>query len=182
MTNKKKNKNHLSKNKTIIKHNDLDKQNNASNEASKILTINEIFRKIKQWDDYLYKEKVSNNTIIHPELPREFTKEQIYYGSRNIVKQGLPYQLGELTVQHEISFQKVKVIPYNLFTLLNKKKVSEKNKSLNLFRDLNEAEKVKNHLSYKIGNTLVEGLSSPSKFVRMPITMAKEVITFKKKH
>ena len=49
------------------------------------------------------------------------------------------------------------------------------------YQDAYEAEKVKKHLSYKLGKTLVDSVKSPKGILDLPVKMGKEIVGFKKK-
>lgn len=47
------------------------------------------------------------------------------------------------------------------------------------YQDADEAEKVKRHLSYRLGKVLVDGVKS-RKLLSLPVRMGREIIEFKK--
>lgn len=53
--------------------------------------------------------------------------------------------------------------------------------ALEEYQDANEAEKVKQHLSYRLGKTLVDGLKSPKSAIELPVKLGKELVGFKNK-
>ena len=69
---------------------------------------------------------------------------------------------------------------------------SEYNKSIKEFRDkplppvelyadYEEAEKVMNHLTYRIGLVTAQSIDSPQKLLKLPFEIARQVYLFKKK-
>lgn len=112
--------------------------------------------------------------------------DKVYYGAAEKVKADLPYRLGSKIISTPLKTKAVVRLPLDLFSeykKFNKENVKKLEQSIDFsqYKDAQEAEKIKNHLSYRVGKTLVTGLSSPTSFIKMPIKLAKEFIDFKKK-
>ncbi|WP_131668561.1 hypothetical protein [Psychrobacter pygoscelis] len=106
-----------------------------------------------------------------------------YYGAAERVKQDLPYRLGSTIVKHSKSPEKLVKLPfelakeYYLFFNNNSKNLPE----LDEYTDVYEAEKIKNHLSYRLGKILVDSMQSPTELLTMPFKLSRESINFKRK-
>lgn len=108
-----------------------------------------------------------------------------YYGAMERVKNDLPYRLGLLVVETSHEPKKILQLPKKMINEIQAFNTIKRDASqlppLELYQDKNEAEKVKKHLTYKIGKTLVDGFSSPKGLVLLPVKMGKEILAFKKK-
>lgn len=113
---------------------------------------------------------VSNSNKIYPK------------GAAEALKKELPYILGSTIITHSKSVKGIVKLPASL---LHEHKNFKSNKSIpssiEMYADSVEAEKVKRHLSYKIGKVFVESFDSPINFIILPFKMIKEVKDFKKK-
>jgi len=49
------------------------------------------------------------------------------------------------------------------------------------YQDIAEAKRVEKHLSYKLGKVMTDSLASPRNAFKLPISLSKELIDFKKK-
>lgn len=111
------------------------------------------------------------------------SKAPVYYGAADRVKNDLPYRLGAKMVKAK------KPKDLALLPLTLAKEYSDFQRSggpkyptpdLEDSRDLQEVEKVKKHLSYQIGQALVESFNSPKKMLFAPLSIGKKIITFRK--
>lgn len=109
----------------------------------------------------------------------------VYYGAAERIKQDLPYRLGATMVSHSKSAKDLAKLPVALFKEYQDfQKHQGDQKDLPLiedYQDAKEAEKVKKHLSYKLGKTLVDGVKSPKSILDLPVKMGKEIVGFKNK-
>ena len=104
-----------------------------------------------------------------------------YYGAANQIKQDLPYRLGALMISSSKSVKSLIKLPFTLRKeYLNFQKNQKKFPVIESYQDAHEVEKVKKHLSYKLGNTLINGMKTPKTMVLLPIKLIQEVINFKK--
>ncbi|ELA09292.1 kfiB protein [Moraxella macacae 0408225] len=109
----------------------------------------------------------------------------VYYGAANRVKEDLPYRLGATMVSHSKSAKDLAILPLALAKEYRSFQKNEKNHKdlppLEAYQDAQEAEKVKRHLSYRLGKTLVDSLKSPKDVVDLPMKLGKELVLFKGK-
>ncbi|MDO4699764.1 MAG: hypothetical protein Q4A69_03645 [Moraxella sp.] len=108
----------------------------------------------------------------------------VYYGAADRVKQDLPYRLGATMVSHSKSTKDLAKLP---LALAQEYRAFQKQQStqgelppVEEYQDSYEAEKVKKHLSYKLGKTLVDGVKSPKNVLDLPVKLGREIVGFKK--
>ncbi|PNP97631.1 hypothetical protein [Moraxella sp. RCAD0137] len=108
----------------------------------------------------------------------------VYYGAAERVKQDLPYRLGATMVSHSKSTKDLAKLPVALFKEYQEFQKHQGDQKdlppIEEYQDAKEAEKVKKHLSYKLGKTLVDGVKSPKSILDLPVKMGKEIVGFKK--
>ena len=111
------------------------------------------------------------------------SKAPVYYGAADRVKNDLPYRLGSKIVKVK-NPKDLAVLP---LTLAKEYSDFQKNGGFKYptpeiedSRDIQEMEKVKKHLSYQIGQALVESFESPRKMLFAPLSIGKKIIIFNK--
>ncbi len=108
----------------------------------------------------------------------------IHYGAADRVKQDLPYRLGATMVSHSKSTKDLAKLPFALvqeYRAFQKTHVNQEElPPIEEYQDAYEAEKVKKHLSYKLGKTLVDSVKSPKSILDLPVKIGKEIVGFKK--
>ena len=83
------------------------------------------------------------------------------YGAADRIKQDLPYRLGSLMIHSSKSFKSLIILPFSLRKeYLNFKNSQKELPPIEAYKDVHEIEKVKKHLSYKLGNTLIHGIKT----------------------
>lgn len=83
-------------------------------------------------------------------------------------------------VSHSKSAKDLAVLPLALakeYREFNKNKPSDELPTIEEYQDAYEAEKVKKHLSYRLGKTLVDGVKS-KKVLDLPVKMGREIVGF----
>lgn len=103
------------------------------------------------------------------------------YGAAEKIKNDLPYRLGATMIGCSKSVSGLATLP---FALIKEYREFQKHQSDDLleieeYQDADEAEKVKRHLSYRLGKVLVDGVKS-RKLLSLPVRMGREIIEFKK--
>lgn len=105
-----------------------------------------------------------------------------YYGAVDRMRSSLKYQLGAVILEHSKDVKKVIHLPQALIKLIQEQKKLQKIESelplLEKYTDYYQAEKLKSHLSYRIGNVLVENLPKPQKWMKIPLDISKEISNF----
>jgi hypothetical protein len=101
-------------------------------------------------------------------------------GAAERVKQDLPYRLGSLVVQHGATISLPWRVARETREFWRKQSIGEGLPPLNEFSDSHEAERVKQHLSYRLGLILVERGNRPLAWLGLPFALLKEAKKFKK--
>ncbi|MGO3176799.1 hypothetical protein [Psychrobacter sp.] len=106
---------------------------------------------------------------------------KVKVSARERVVNGLPYRVGSTIIRGAQSPKSLIAMPSALFKEYVehiRNDVDEDPQQVD-YDDLEEAEKVKKHLAYKVGNIIVSGGKSPKKVLKMPFDLLKTVYLFK---
>lgn len=167
-----------------LKLNGSGKENILLNEKlkeEKKLLIKQLHQTQDELEKYYRKNKILENnvnkTMLHPKNPT-------YYGAADRVKNELAYRVGERMVKAKRT-KDIVALPLTLAKEYRKYNL-EKDHIANLpdikkYNDFQEAEKVKKHLSYRVGYLVLNTSKTPKSLFLMPFKLSKEVIDFKKK-
>lgn len=177
---------------------ELKKQTSRDENADSLVDINEIekenellIKKMHQIQEESEKYYIENQKIkqylkdnqIYPEGIKQTHYEAVYYGAAERVKSDLPYRLGKKVVQAK-SPQAMALLPLSLLkeykAFQKDVETAERLPPVDTYIDAYEADKVKKHLSYRVGKTLVEGSKSPKKIFLLPKELGSEVLKFYK--
>ena len=110
-----------------------------------------------------------------------------YYGAAERVKQQLSYRLGSTMIANSRSFSGWLSMPFALNAEVKKfrqdqeKKANQKLPPISAYMDAYEAERVKQHLSYRLGACMIKNSKSLSGWMSMPWKLSQEVKDFRKK-
>ena len=151
---------------------------------------------LKEENDLLLKQL----HIVQEELERYFLESQKYkkhsskktdvkkyYGAAERVKQQLSYRLGSTMIANSRSFSGWLSMPFALNAEVKKfrqdqeKKANQKLPPISAYMDAYEAERVKQHLSYRLGACMIKNSKSLSGWMSMPWKLSQEVKDFRKK-
>lgn len=151
---------------------------------------------LKEENDLLLKQL----HIVQEELERYFLESQKYkkhsskktdvkeyYGAAERVKQQLSYRLGSTMIANSRSFSGWLSMPFALNAEVKKfrqdqeKKENQKLPPISAYMDAYEAERVKQHLSYRLGACMIKNSKSLSGWMSMPWKLSQEVKDFRKK-
>ena len=114
------------------------------------------------------------------------TKQKMY-GAAERIKAQLSYKLGTKMIENSRSFGGVIVMPFSLMNVAaefrkeQKEKTGKKLPPVHTYADAHEAEKIKNHLSYMLGKTMIATFKKPFGTLRMPFALANIHKTYKQK-
>lgn len=109
----------------------------------------------------------------------------VHYGAAERVKQQLSYRLGNTLIQQSRSVVGLLALPSALiqqvkeFNEEKKAKAGQKLPPIDHYADAHEAEKVRQHLSYRLGSALLQNYRTPVGWMRLPFAMRKEIKDFK---
>lgn len=156
---------------------DIEKENDLL-----IVQIHQLQEELERY--YIENKKLKINEVDKSErIVRDLEQQPTHYGAAERIKQDLPYRLGEKIVKAKQPKHIVR-LPFVLareYSDFQKNEVNVKKlPPIELYKDAYEADKVKEHLSYKVGKVLVDSTKSPKKMVTMPKNLRKEVVGFYK--
>lgn len=106
-------------------------------------------------------------------------------GAADRVKRQLSYRLGAVMIQRSRSVGGWVTMPWGLLAearAFRNELAARGNKKLppiHTYRDAQEAERVKRHLSYRLGRTLIEYGKSPVGWIKLPLAITREVREFR---
>jgi len=112
---------------------------------------------------YLENQKLKTNQ--KPTRPR-------LYGAAERVKQQLSYRLGARMIEDSKTFTGTLAIPFTLYDEVQKfreeKKAQKKLPPIQTYADAYDAERVKKHLSYRLGQAMIQSIESPYGVFKLP--------------
>lgn len=153
------------------------KQNEQSSKTAKqenellISQLHQVQEELERY--YLENQKLKSEQKKEPAKP-------VYYGAADRVKEDLPYRLGATMVSHSKSAKDLATLPLALakeYREFQKHKPADNLPAIEDYQDAHEAEKVKKHLSYRLGKTLVDGVKS-KKVLDLPVKLGREIVGF----
>lgn len=110
--------------------------------------------------------------------------EERHYGAAERVKQQLSYRLGTKMIEDSKSFGGICGLPFTLYSEIKKFREEQKSQKkltpLHKYADAHEAERVKKHLSYRLGQTMIETMKSPFGILKLPFAIKKVHTDYKK--
>ena len=107
--------------------------------------------------------------------------EPVYYGAGQRIRQQLSYKLGATMIERSRSVGGWISMPIELLRVARQHKrelplrAAQKLPPIHKYRDAHEAERHRNHLSYRLGQTLLTNASSPIGWMRLPSAIRREV-------
>lgn len=108
------------------------------------------------------------------------------YGAADRVKQQLPYRLGATMIARSNSLRGLLGIPWALrkeagaYRQASQEKLTEYLPPIEQYRDAYKAERVKRHLSYRLGTTIVTKSKTPMDWVKLPFAIRNEIRDFRR--
>lgn len=170
------------KDENVILKKDLENKGQSSSEYE--LVLSQLYKTQEELQKSLSQNDMLKNQLDHNVKFKSEKQMRQLNGAVERVKRDLPYQLGLRVVDSSKSIKGLVRLPTILIKDLPQlKKVAsemEKLPSLELYADYNEAERVKRHLSYRVGNALVLGMKSPSSMIKLPWVLGVEFLSYKK--
>lgn len=107
------------------------------------------------------------------------------YGAAERVKQQLTYRLGATMIQKSKSVGGWLSMPFALIGATRKFRTEQramggkKLPPIFKYKDADQAERVKQHLSYRVGTVLLRNVKSPLGWVRLPFALRREIKAFR---
>ena len=156
----------------------------------------EMLHRVQEQYEQFYKTKVlespngdsktsdiSSNPLEH-QIVESLTSADLVYGAADRVKNQLSYRVGTAVVTNSKTFTGLLKIPVSIWRAHRDYKSYAKETHGKLpkifeYADYAEAEKVKKHLSYRIGLVLVSHAKKPTKWLNLPIALYQEISSFR---
>lgn len=107
------------------------------------------------------------------------------YGASERVKQQLSYKLGAKMIENSRSLTGILSVPFSLLAVVSQYRKDlkalgdTKLPPIHTYADAYEADKIKNHLSYMLGESMIETLKKPLGTLRLPWALMKTAQAFK---
>lgn len=112
-------------------------------------------------------------------------KNTRHYGAAERVREQLSYRLGAAMIANAKSPLGWISMPFALMAVRKRYREEQKAKAgkklpkISEYADAYEAEKVKKHLSYRLGSAMIETMRSPLGIVKLPFALAKAAKSYK---
>lgn len=112
-------------------------------------------------------------------------KNTRHYGAAERVREQLSYRLGAAMIANAKSPLGWISMPFALMAVRKRYREEQKAKAgkklpkISEYADAYEAEKVKKHLSYRLGSAMIETMHSPLGIVKLPFALAKAAKSYK---
>ena len=107
-----------------------------------------------------------------------------HYGAGERIKQQLSYRLGAVMINHSHSFGGFIRMPFALVKEQKKFKSELKKKiklpAIETYADAYDAERLKKHLSYRLGQTMIESSKSTFGFLKLPWRLRRAYVDYVK--
>lgn len=122
---------------------------------------------------------------LRQQLPPPAPAKPVFYGARQRVQQQLGYRLGATMIQHSRSVGGWLSMPFALWGVHRQYKRERPEREaqqlppIKKYRDAYDADRVRNHLSYRLGQALLTNVRSPIGWVRLPWAIRREVRQFR---
>lgn len=113
--------------------------------------------------------------------------EPVYYGAGQRIRQQLSYKLGATMIERSRTVGGWFSMPVELLRVARQHKrelplrAAQKLPPIHKYRDAHEAERHRNHLSYRLGQTLLKNARSPIGWMRLPSAIRHEVRAFRRR-
>ncbi|QIV96507.1 hypothetical protein EDC55_12013 [Allofrancisella inopinata] len=122
-------------------------------------------------------EELEKAYLLNSKLGAKESKRQLQYGAAERVRGYLSYRLGIVMMENYNSLFGLIKMPLKLLLEVKKFKKDQKNKPklppLHTYADYYKAERVKNHLTYHLGNEIMHCFRTPLGLVKWPFAVRK---------
>lgn len=150
-----------------------DKQVKELTEENELL-LNQLHQVQEELERYYLENQKLKQRLPKPKPPGP-------YGAADRIKRQLSYRLGALMIQRSRSVVGWAGMPWALWAevrAFRKERAARANEKLppiHTYSDAHEAERVKKHLSYRLGSTLIELGKSPLGWLKLPFALHRQV-------
>jgi hypothetical protein len=146
------------------------------------LLVKQLYNVQQQLEKYYIENqalKKSNTTKAVPKVAAPKLE-----GAVDRFKEELPYKVGSTIIKQSKSVKGMLTLPYTLVKLKKesvlKSELEKKLPPLSDYSDAQDIEKLKNHLSYKVGYVLVNEKNSFQDWIRVPYELSRELLKFRR--
>ena len=132
-------------------------------------------------------EELEKYYLQNKALKEKEAEKKRYYGAAQRVKEQLSYRLGATMIEKSKSFSGVIGLPFTLVGVVSqyKKDLKEKKKKklppIERYVDAYDAQRVKEHLSYMLGETMIKTMKNPFGVFVLPFQLRATYKSFKDK-
>lgn len=118
--------------------------------------------------------------------PSAYRTKSAHYGAADRIKRQLSYRLGATMIEQSRSAKGWLVMPSALLKQVREFEKEKKSRGdtqlppINKYADAHEAERVRQHLSYRLGNAMVVSSRTPLGWLKMPWALRREVLDFQR--
>jgi hypothetical protein len=118
-------------------------------------------------------------------VPTEASPPAALFGAADRVKAQLSYRLGATLIQHSRSLGGWLRMPFALVATVTQferekpQRQAHRLPPIHQYRDAHEAERIRGHLSYRLGAVMVRHATTPWGWGRMPFAMQREIRAFR---
>ena len=130
-----------------------------------------------------YLENQRLKTQVAPPKP----EKPAFYGAADRVRQQLSYRIGARMIQNSRSLGGWIAMPWAVLGEVRRFKQDQAERQhlglppIHTYRDAHEAERVKQHLSYRLGQAYLANVKSPIGWLRMPFALRREAKAFRQR-
>lgn len=109
-----------------------------------------------------------------------------YYGAADRIRRQLSYRLGAVMIQRSRSLDGWLTMPWALISEVRAFKKgramvsAEKLPPIRMYQDAAEAERVKQHLAYRLGDVLMKNAKSPVGWIKLPFALIRSAKQFRR--
>lgn len=144
-----------------------------------------LLRQLHQVQEELERYYIENQRLKKAAATPAKATKPAYYGAADRVKAQLSYRLGYLMVQRSRTVGGLVTLPWALlreaqqFRRAKSATTGKKLPPLHQYRDAAEGDKVKQHLSYRLGSTLIKNAKSPIGWAKLPFAFRRDIKEFR---
>ena len=137
---------------------------------------------------YLENQRMKAGAAPAAALAHAQPQQPALYGAAARVKQHLSYRLGAQMIAHSHNLRGWFGMPWALMSEVRQFRAAQRNPGaktqppLHTYRDAHEAERVKKHLSYRLGERFIAHSRSPIGWLRLPFALRNEVKQFRQQN
>ena len=114
--------------------------------------------------------------------------EPVYYGAGQRIRQQLSYQLGAAMIEGSRSVGGWFGMPVALMRISRQHKQEKPQRDalklppINRYRDAADADRYRQHLSYRLGSIFLKNIRSPLGWLHMPLALKRQVSEYRRGH